>query len=130
MERHPRQYGGIVGPIMAGNRPLGGHRGGQPVTGAGKRDELAVAAGVDLRASVLGRDSPQQPPVVVEHLAVAVAELSDEAGRSLQVGEHEGDSAGWEFGHRAAGWWENDRTLHPASVAVARSSLTNYGLEA
>jgi hypothetical protein len=53
---------------------------------------------VDLDAVVGGEGFPQQPAVLGERLRIHLrADLVQELRRALEVGEYEGDSAGWKL---------------------------------
>jgi hypothetical protein len=52
------------------------------------------------RLDVTAEEPAEQAAVIVEDLAIAIAHLADEAGRTLHVGEEEGDRAGRKVGHR------------------------------
>ena len=78
VQRHPRPHDGVAGPAVARHRALRSDRRRHPVPGACERDEAAVAARVDLVAAVPRDDSAQEPAMLVQDLAVAVAHLADE----------------------------------------------------
>ena len=61
--------------------------------------EERVALRVDLRAAVPLERLPQDAPVLAEHGRVAVAELVQELGRALDVGEEEGQPAVGQLAH-------------------------------
>src|SRR6059058_511449 len=76
-------------PPMALDRPLGRHRRQNRVAGAEKGDEERVALRVDLVAPVLLERVAQEPLVFREDAGVPLAELPQEARRSLHVAKDE-----------------------------------------
>jgi hypothetical protein len=48
---------------------------------------------------VLGEDLPQRVPVLRENVRIRIAELVEQPGRALDVGEEECDGACREIGH-------------------------------
>ena len=81
-------------PRMAGQRHLcrlhcshGGAR-------TSEADEEGVAVGAHLNAAEPGPDLAKEPMMIVEHLAIAIAELVQELCRPLDVGEHQRHAPG------------------------------------
>ncbi len=99
VEPHPHPDRCAVGPLVGGKGELALDGGEQCVPRARERDEERVALRVDLVAVVGCEGLPQQALVIGEHLPVAVAELLDEPGRSLDVREQEGDRTRRKLGH-------------------------------
>ena len=98
VERHPHPHHGVHRPGMVGDRALRVDRGGDAVPGCRERDEAPVAGGVHLGAAVPGNHVTQQPAVVAQDVAVAIAELPNQAGRSLEIREEQRDGAGGQCG--------------------------------
>ena len=100
VETHPDGHCHVMGPCVLGQLSLGRHRGKERVPGRWKRDVQAVAGAVDLRAAHRGEGITQKAVVIGENRRVCPAEALQEAGRSLDVGEQEGDgrSRGRAFG--------------------------------
>ena len=73
---------------------------GDRVDGSTERHEERVALRVDLDAVVRGEDRAQRPPMLGEQVGVAGAVLVEQARRTFDVGEQEGDGAGREVAHR------------------------------
>jgi hypothetical protein len=68
--------------------------GGDRIARAGEREEERVALRVDLRAAPLTEALADETPVVAGDVSVSlVAELLEELGRALDVGEDERDGA-------------------------------------
>ena len=88
-----------VRPGVRGERPLRRDCGQRGVPRPAKGDEERVALRVDLLSAVLGEGRAQDAPVLGQHLAVAVAQLLEQAGRALDVREEEGDGPARELGH-------------------------------
>jgi len=95
---HPHPQGAAVRPRVRGERPLGGDRGPDRPRGRGEHREEGVPLGTELPASSGGDGLPHEPHVVVLNGAVAVAQLLEELGGPLDVGE-QGDRPGGELGH-------------------------------
>ena len=101
VQPHPHPHRRAVGPRVGLERALGGDRGADGVPGAAERVEERVALRVDLRAAVGGERLAHDPAVVARHLGVGVAELLEQPGRALDVGEHERDGSGRQRRHGA-----------------------------
>jgi hypothetical protein len=67
--------------------------GGRGVAGAGEDVEEGVALSVDLLAAVAGERLAHEPLVLGEHGGVALAQLLDESGGAVDVGEEKRDGA-------------------------------------
>jgi hypothetical protein len=80
-------------PLVSVQRALGCGCGCNGVLGPLEGDEEGVALGVDLLASVLFEGRSQEPVMVGTRFAVTLAQLLEQASRSLDVGEEEGDGA-------------------------------------
>jgi hypothetical protein len=79
-------------PNRAGaERILAGLRGGNGVRGTREGDEEGVPLRVDLDAAVPLERFAECAPMLGEHVGVVLAELVQEPGRTLDVGEEEGD---------------------------------------
>src|SRR5581483_8825014 len=83
-----------AGPLVTRQRPLRRDRGVDGVSRTPERDEERVALAVELAAAARRPGLPEQALVVGDHLAVPVAELAEESGRSLDVAEEEGECLG------------------------------------
>ena len=66
----------------------------QRVRGAGEDDEEGVALGVDLDPAVAFERLAEDAAVLAQDVGIALAELVEEPGRALDVGEDEGDGPG------------------------------------
>jgi hypothetical protein len=86
-------------PVVRDVRPLHLGRRRDRVARAHEREEERVALRVDLDAVVRGERAAHEPPVIRQHLGVAVAQLLEQRGRALDVGEGEGDGAAGKLGH-------------------------------
>ena len=82
-----------VGPRVRGERALRVDRGGQRVGRVLEGHEERVARGVHLDAAVGGPRRPQEPVVVLEGRAVAVARPAEDHRGGLDVGEQEAHRA-------------------------------------
>jgi hypothetical protein len=82
-------------PDRAGGQCLLAVAGGRERRGRGReRVEEGVSLGVDLHAATPSERRPQQPPVLGERLLVGLcAQLVQQAGGALDVGEEQGDAA-------------------------------------
>ena len=101
VQPHPHPHRRAVGPLVGLERALGRDRGANGIAGAPERVEERIALRVDLRAAVRGERLADDPPVVARHIGVRVAELLEQPGRALDVGEHEGDGSGGQRRHAA-----------------------------
>ena len=102
---------------MLGHRALCRHRGGDTVPRGRERDEAAVAGRVDLGPAVPLDDVAQQPTLVVQEVAVAIAQHADQAGRSLEIREEERDGTGGQCGQGSS----HGAPIVPATRACAQS---------
>src|SRR5207245_5915180 len=99
VEAHPDAYGIALGPVVAGQVPLGPHRSPHGPERAGERNEERVPLRADLDSTTL-RDGPAHDGgVVVEDSSVPITELLEQPGGSLDIGEQEGDRAGRKHCH-------------------------------
>ena len=86
---------------MSRERALGRDRPGDRVPRARKRVEERVALGVDLGPTLVAEALAEQLPVVADDFAVGVAELLEQPGRALDVGEEKRDGASGKRCHGA-----------------------------
>ena len=96
---HPQPH--PVGPAMGGQRPLALSRRRHRVAGPREGNEERVTLGADLTPAELGEGGPKQPPMLPQHLQVAVAQPLQQPGRALDVGEQQRDRAARQLGHDA-----------------------------
>ena len=107
---------------------------GERVVRATEGDEERVALGVDLDPGMAREDRAQLAPVLGEQVHVALAVLMEQARRTLDVGEQEGDRAGGEVAHRANDGGVSARfglrpdnlprpTMSPTTSVVPRKAL-------
>ena len=90
-----------IGP--ARQRGLRLARGGDGSRRGRKGDEEGVALGVDLDAAVGGEGVAQEAAVLGQRIGVALgAEGVEQLRRALDVGEQEGDRAGWKVARHVA----------------------------
>jgi hypothetical protein len=82
-----------------GQRLLPGSSRGQRIAGAGEGDEERVALRVDLDPAVPAERIPEDTPVIGKCLGISVAELVQQPGRALDVGEKEGDRPAGQLPH-------------------------------
>jgi hypothetical protein len=80
---------------MGGQRPLCRHRAGTSVSGALERHEKGIARLLDFVASVPVELPSQQCMVARQRGPVGLSGLLPQGGGSLDIGEQEGDGAGW-----------------------------------
>ena len=79
--------------LSVGRRPEG--------TGGGReRDEEGVALRVHLDPATCDERFAQDAPMLREHVRVSLAQLVQQPGRALDVGEQKRDGAGRKLGHR------------------------------
>ena len=92
---HPHAHAQLhtLRPGVGGEGLLGEGCGGGRVTGALEDDEVRVPLGVDLDASVSCHGLAEEPAMLREQVPVGVAELVQEPGRALDVGEQQRDRA-------------------------------------
>ena len=100
---HPHAQLGADGPLVRGKRALRGRRGRGCVARAGEDVEAGVPLGVHLLAPVRSERLAQQPTVLGEDRAVAVAQLLQQVRGTLDVAEEERHGAGRELGHAIHG---------------------------
>ena len=81
VDPHPDTHGGVVGPVVGAQRPLGRDRGAHGLGGVLEDGEQLVSVRVDLVAALLLGRRPDQPAHVREGASVGVAEPLDEAGQ-------------------------------------------------
>ena len=96
---HPHAQLGIFGPRVRLQRQLRSRCRRRRVAGAREDVEEGVALRVHLLAAVPRERIAHEPPVVLQHRRIPVAQLPDESRRPLHVREQEGDSADAGFGH-------------------------------
>ena len=84
----------------AGQRVPSRRGGGERVRGFVEGDEERVALCVHLDAVIRSESPPQLVAMLGQSRRVAVAELVQQPGRSLDVREEEGDGAARKLGHR------------------------------
>ena len=83
----------FIGGCKLQRRPLGVHRGPDRPHRAGEGGEERVALGADLDPAVPDRPA-QDGRVLVAHRPVAVAQVLEQPGLTLDVGEQEGHRSG------------------------------------
>ena len=93
VDSHAHAHVPSLWPVVLSERALRLDRRQQRVAGATEGDEERVALRVNDAAAVAVECLPQQPLVLGNHLAVAVAQLLEQASRSFDVCEQEGDRA-------------------------------------
>ncbi len=91
---------GPVGPRMRQQRELALHRREHCLPSAGEGDEEGIALRVDLVTAVGCEGGSQQPLMVGKQFGVALAELLDQARRTLDVREQKRDRAARQLRHR------------------------------
>ena len=84
-------------PRLGGQRELRGDGARDRARRVEERGEELVSAPVDDGAAVGGDRGLDQRPVALEHLAVQIAELAQDAGRALDVREQEGAVGGHRY---------------------------------
>ena len=94
VQAHPDPHREPGRPPVAGQAPLGGHRGPDRRHRAGERREEGIAFGADLDPVAVPDRLAQDRRVLVAHRPVAVAQVLQQPGRALDVGEQEGDGPG------------------------------------
>jgi hypothetical protein len=93
VQAHPDPHREPGRPAVAGQAALGVHRGPDRPHRAGEGGEERVALGADLDPAVPDRPA-QDGRVLVAHRPVAVAQVLEQPGRTLDVGEQEGHRSG------------------------------------
>jgi hypothetical protein len=86
---------------MPAQRPLGLGSCLHGSAGAREDVEEGVTLRVDLFAAVPRKRLPQDPPMLGQHVAVAIAELFEQPRGALDVREQEGDGAAVELSRKA-----------------------------
>ena len=99
VQAHADAHVDAARPLVRGVRALRLDRCRDRVAGARKGEEERVALGVDLDPAERREVLAHQPAVLVEQLAVAVAELLQQQRRALDVAEDERDGPAGERGH-------------------------------
>src|ERR687892_1926084 len=99
VEAHPYADLGSVRPCVLGDASLGQDRGRDCGGRAVEDREEAVALGTDLDASRVDDGLAKDAAVVRQEISVPVLERLDEARRTLDVGEEEGDRPGRQCSH-------------------------------
>ena len=97
VQPHPHADARSIGPGLGGERQLCGDGSRDRPRGVDERGEELVAAPVDDGASVGGDRGFDQRPVALEHLAVLIPELAQDARRALDVREQEGAVGGHRY---------------------------------
>ena len=108
-----------VWPWLRCKRALPLHGGCHRVARAREDDEEGVALRVDLAAVVPLEGLPQEPLVLSEHVAVALAELALEPRRPLDVREQERDRPARQLGRLGVCVVQDD--AFPAIVGCGRA---------
>ena len=124
VEAHAHPQGRPARPFVLGQRSLCGDRGGNRVPGTLEAVEERVALGVDLLASPRTERVADQAAVLGERIGVSVAELLEQLGRALDVGEDEGDGAAVQHRHALSrssseAWARRRRTRGLASLTIS-----------
>jgi hypothetical protein len=86
-------YGDALRPGMGEEHALGRNRRFDGIASAGKGHKEGVALGIHLVAVVLLKRGTQQVPALSEHIGVPLAQLLQEARRSLDIGEEQRDGS-------------------------------------
>ena len=118
VDAHPDADIGAARPRVLAERPLRLDRGRHGAADGGEREEQPVPGGIDPLAVVcLGRRA-DDPVVVGEERGVGVAELLQEPGRALDVGEQERDGAARQRDghHQRPSSRTSRRSTRPATV--------------
>ena len=76
---------------MPVERALSRNRAADRLAGAREREEERISLRVDLASARAAELLAQDPAMVVQHLAVRLAEVADELRRPFDVGEEERD---------------------------------------
>ena len=99
VEAHTHPQGRPVRPLVLSQGPLCGDRGGDRVPRPLEAVEERIALGVDLLAAPLAERVADQAAVLGKRAGVPFAELLEQLGRALDVGEDEGDGAAVQHCH-------------------------------
>src|SRR5829696_5943459 len=127
MEPHADAHGRFRRPSVCAERALRGDRAAHGVAGAHEREEECVALGVDLATTGAAELLAQDPAVLVQHIAVRIAEIATQLRRSFDVGEQERDRPRRQLTRGAldrtiviadAAWFRALRTRRPSSGAA------------
>jgi hypothetical protein len=94
VQAHPHPHREPLRPPVGGQAPLGRHRGPDRRPRAGEDGEERVALGADLDPLPVPDGPAQEGRVLVPDRRVASAQLLEQPGRALDVGEQEGDGPG------------------------------------
>ena len=78
---------------------LGGLGGADGVFCVAERDEETIALCIDLSTAVVPEHLAEEPPAISQDIGLAVAELVQETGRTLDVREEEGHPSRRQFSH-------------------------------
>ncbi len=90
VQAHADADGGALGPFVRRVRTLRLDRGRDRVACAREREEERIALGIDLDPVRRHEGLADEPPMCREDVPIVTAELLQELGRALDVGEHEG----------------------------------------
>jgi hypothetical protein len=104
-------------PALSGERELSGRRRGDRVPRPPKGDEHGVPRGPELVPSVVLERGAQDLPMVSERLDVPATQLLEQPGRTLDVGEQEGDGPAGEL----------DRRGHPRAILAPEILVGTMG---
>src|SRR5829696_6661075 len=127
MEPHADAHGRFRRPSVCAERALRGDRAAHGVAGAHEREEECVALGVDLATTGAAELLAQDPAVLVQHIAIRIAEIATQLRRSFDVGEQERDRPRRQLTRGAldrtiviadAAWFRALRTRRPSSGAA------------
>ena len=111
VQAHPHPHREPLRPGVGGQAPLGRHRGPDRRHRAREGGEERVALGADLDPVPVPDGPAQDGRVLVPDRRVASAQLLEQPGRALDVGEQEGDGPGRQRRH-----------LGPAGGGAGRSA--------
>jgi hypothetical protein len=81
---------------VRGQRVLCSDRRLERLARIGEDEQELVAAAVELRPVSIADSLAEEPPMVLEHAEIGIAELPDQLGGALDVGEEKGDRSGRE----------------------------------
>jgi hypothetical protein len=102
VQPHPNLKRLALRPRVLGQCALRGDCRAEPRTRAGERSKELVASRVDHGAAVFDDNRAQDPPLIVEHGAIPVAEPPKQLRRSLDVRKEERDRPVREIHHRSS----------------------------
>ena len=100
MDAHAHAHLHALWPVVRREGALRHGRRLHRVAGSPKDHEEGIALGRDLDAAAGTDGLPDEPVVVRQQLTIGGAELLQQAGRALDVGEQECDGPGRTFAHR------------------------------